>query len=143
MTAPPPYVGLRPFEFHEAALFYGRGEHIAEMVRTLCKGHFLAVIGSSGSGKSSLVRAGLLPAIAAGFMNGGEDDLTNDPVDCALHEDRLIRESLDVQFRRERLGGARQHVADAIDDLDGRGGPCLQHGQENAASPSCPRWSPV
>ena len=75
MTTPPPYVGLRPFEFHEAALFYGRGEHIAEMVRTLCKGHFLAVIGSSGSGKSSLVRAGVLPAIAAGFMNGGEDDL--------------------------------------------------------------------
>jgi len=47
----------------------------------------------------------------------------------------LIGQSLDVQFRRERLGGARQHVADAIDDVDGRGRPCLQHGQENAASP--------
>jgi len=70
---PAPYVGLRPFEFHEAPLFYGRGEHIAEMVRTLRKGHFLAVVGSSGSGKSSLVRAGLLPAIAAGFMDGGEE----------------------------------------------------------------------
>ena len=58
---PAPYVGLRPFEFHEASLFYGRGEHIAEMVRTLRKSHFLAVVGSSGSGKSSLVRAGLLP----------------------------------------------------------------------------------
>ena len=70
---PAPYVGLRPFEFHEASLFYGRGEHIAEMVRTLRKGYFLAVVGSSGSGKSSLVRAGLLPAIAAGFMDAGEE----------------------------------------------------------------------
>ncbi len=70
---PAPYVGLRPFEFDEASLFYGRGEHIAEIVRTLRKGYFLAVVGSSGSGKSSLVRAGLLPAIAAGFMDGSEE----------------------------------------------------------------------
>lgn len=65
-TTVAPYVGLRPFERNEADIFYGRGEHIAEMLRVLRKQHFLAVVGSSGSGKSSLVRAGLLPAIAAG-----------------------------------------------------------------------------
>jgi hypothetical protein len=131
MTAPPPYVGLRPFEFHEAALFYGRGEHIAEMVRTLCKGHFLAVIGSSGSGKSSLVRAGLLPAIAAGFMNGGEDDLDwrfvlmrpgNDPYDNLLREllPKLAPcQSLDpdiVEFRRRTLRGGPRGLVEAVAD---------------------------
>lgn len=131
MTAPSPYVGLRPFEFHEAALFYGRGEHIAEMVRTLCKGHFLAVIGSSGSGKSSLVRAGLLPAIAAGFMNGGEDDLDwrfvlmrpgNDPYDNLLREllpklapCQLLDPEI-VEFRRRTLRGGPRGLVEAVAD---------------------------
>lgn len=63
-----PYPGLRPFEPHEAHLFFGRDEQIDELLRRLRGHRFLALVGTSGSGKSSLVRAGLLPALLGGFM---------------------------------------------------------------------------
>lgn len=69
-TFPAPYPGLRPFERDEAPLFYGRGTQIATMLKILRTQHFLAVVGSSGCGKSSLVRAGLLPALDDGFLGG-------------------------------------------------------------------------
>jgi hypothetical protein len=68
-----PYPGLRPFESHEAAIFFGREEHTGRLLEILHREHFVAVIGPSGSGKSSLVRAGMLPALTAGWMGGGSD----------------------------------------------------------------------
>ncbi|MDH3598294.1 MAG: hypothetical protein OEU26_01500 [Candidatus Tectomicrobia bacterium] len=68
-----PYPRLRPFEPHEAAIFFGRGSHTIAMLQLLEKQNFLAVVGSSGCGKSSLVRAGLLPAVAEGYLNGETD----------------------------------------------------------------------
>jgi hypothetical protein len=65
-----PYPGLRPFEEHEALLFHGRQSHTEELLGRLAANRFLAVIGSSGSGKSSLVRAGLLPALHRGYLVG-------------------------------------------------------------------------
>ncbi len=65
-----PYPGLRPFETNEAALFFGRETHTTELLRRLAGERFLAVVGSSGSGKSSLVRAGLLPALYRGRLLG-------------------------------------------------------------------------
>jgi tetratricopeptide (TPR) repeat protein len=62
-----PYPGLRPFEFPERHLFFGREGQSEELSRRL-QSRFLAVVGTSGSGKSSLVRAGLLPALYGGFM---------------------------------------------------------------------------
>jgi len=59
-----PYPGLRPFERGEDLLFFGRDEQVDQLLDKLDDSHFLAVLGSSGSGKSSLVRAGLLPAAA-------------------------------------------------------------------------------
>ena len=69
-SSPPlnPFPGLRPFEFHENHLFFGRDTQTDELLRRLRLNRFLAVIGSSGSGKSSLVRAGLLPDLCGGFM---------------------------------------------------------------------------
>lgn len=63
-----PYPGLRPFRMDEDYLFFGREEQTAELVRLLREHRFLAVVGRSGSGKSSLVRAGLLPSIQGGMM---------------------------------------------------------------------------
>src|SRR6516164_4863912 len=63
-----PYPGLRPFEEADGPVFFGRQAQIASLLRRLEKNRFVAVIGSSGSGKSSLVRAGLLPAIKSGFL---------------------------------------------------------------------------
>ncbi len=65
-----PYPGLRPFQPDEAIKFYGRETHTAELLRRLGENRFIAVVGSSGSGKSSLVRAGLLPALHRGRLIG-------------------------------------------------------------------------
>ena len=63
-----PYPGLRPFEELEEYLFFGREQQINQMVDTLAAQRLLAVVGSSGSGKSSLVNCGLQPALQRGLM---------------------------------------------------------------------------
>lgn len=62
-----PYPGLRPFRESEAHLFFGRSEQIDELLAELEQSRFVAVLGASGSGKSSLVKAGVLPALHGGF----------------------------------------------------------------------------
>jgi len=63
-----PFPGLRPFDSDEDHLFFGREKQIDELLRCLRSCRFLAVIGTSGSGKSSLIRSGLIPALQSGFM---------------------------------------------------------------------------
>jgi hypothetical protein len=63
-----PFPGLRPFEQHEAALFFGRDEQCDDLLSRLARRRLVAVVGMSGSGKSSLVRAGLLPALDRGYL---------------------------------------------------------------------------
>ena len=65
-----PFPGLRPFETDEYGLFFGREGQSDALIERLQRSHFLAVVGTSGSGKSSLVRAGLLPALRGGMMAG-------------------------------------------------------------------------
>ena len=67
-----PYKGLRAFEEGDAADFFGRDELVEELVKRLGQTRFLAVVGPSGSGKSSVVRAGLIPAIRRGAIAGSE-----------------------------------------------------------------------
>jgi WD40 repeat protein/class 3 adenylate cyclase/energy-coupling factor transporter ATP-binding protein EcfA2 len=68
-----PYKGLAAFEAEDAEYFFGREELVAELTARLAGTRFLAVVGPSGSGKSSLVRAGLLPAVWGGALPGSED----------------------------------------------------------------------
>jgi tetratricopeptide (TPR) repeat protein/energy-coupling factor transporter ATP-binding protein EcfA2 len=63
-----PFPGLRPFETDEYQLFFGREGQSDELLARLGRTRFLAVVGTSGSGKSSLIRAGLLPALYGGLM---------------------------------------------------------------------------
>jgi hypothetical protein len=63
-----PFPGLRSFEEDEDYLFFGREEQTDELLKKLGNTHFLAVIGTSGSGKSSLVKSGLLPFLHSGYM---------------------------------------------------------------------------
>jgi energy-coupling factor transporter ATP-binding protein EcfA2 len=51
-------------------LFFGREKQVDELMKKLRMVKFLAVIGSSGSGKSSLVKSGLIPSLHSGFMAG-------------------------------------------------------------------------
>ena len=66
-----PYPGLRPFEEREEYLFFGRERQIDHMVDLLAQRRFLAVVGGSGCGKSSLVNCGLQPALRRGLMASG------------------------------------------------------------------------
>jgi len=63
-----PFPGLRPFEAEEDYLFFGRERQTDELLRRLRTTRFLSILGRSGSGKSSLVRSGLIPALWGGAM---------------------------------------------------------------------------
>ena len=63
-----PFPGLRPFEPHESSLFFGRDDQCDDLLSRLGRRRLVAVVGMSGSGKSSLVRAGLLPALDRGYL---------------------------------------------------------------------------
>jgi WD40 repeat protein/energy-coupling factor transporter ATP-binding protein EcfA2 len=65
-----PFPGLRPFEPDEDYLFFGREKQIDELLRRLRGNRFLAILGTSGCGKSSLVRSGLIPSLIGGAMVG-------------------------------------------------------------------------
>ncbi|MDT7779933.1 MAG: hypothetical protein QOC99_2445 [Acidobacteriota bacterium] len=95
-----PFPGLRPFETEEYNLFFGREGQADQLLARLGRTRFLAVVGTSGSGKSSLIKAGLLPALYGGLMAGtgsawriavmrpGHDPLGN--LACALSADDVI-----------------------------------------------------
>jgi Sulfatase-modifying factor enzyme 1/AAA ATPase domain len=70
-----PYPGLRAFTPEEALIFFGRGRETDELVRRIGepRSRFVAVVGPSGSGKSSLVAAGLLPALRKDAVPGGRE----------------------------------------------------------------------
>jgi tetratricopeptide (TPR) repeat protein len=59
---------LRPFEPEEDHLFFGREKEIDELLRRLRTCRLLSVVGTSGSGKSSLVHSGLIPSLQSGYM---------------------------------------------------------------------------
>ena len=70
-----PYLGLVPFQEEDARVYYGRGELVAQLVQRLVgrldATGILLVAGESGTGKSSLLRAGLMPRLAAGALGPG------------------------------------------------------------------------
>ncbi|GIK62399.1 MAG: hypothetical protein BroJett018_01930 [Chloroflexota bacterium] len=71
-----PYKGLRAFQEADAADFFGRSQLIERLQNRLMEDHpmarFLAVIGPSGSGKSSVVKAGVLPSLRKGALSGSD-----------------------------------------------------------------------
>jgi ABC-type multidrug transport system fused ATPase/permease subunit len=67
-----PYKGLARFETVDAEFFFGREQVVAEAIGHLVEGRFLAFVGPSGSGKSSLLRAGLMHALGSGALPGSD-----------------------------------------------------------------------
>src|SRR5215468_10677619 len=70
-----PFPGLRPFREDEEYLFFGRESQVDAMVDKLAATRFLAVVGTSGSGKSSLVNCGLRPAWRMAQFRPGSDPM--------------------------------------------------------------------
>ncbi len=89
-----PYVGLRPFDESDADVFFGRRVVVDDLLDRLGRdgpnSRFVALVGASGCGKSSIVRAGLLPRLRAGGLEGSDEWFItmmtpgDDPV-AALH----------------------------------------------------------
>jgi WD40 repeat protein/class 3 adenylate cyclase/tRNA A-37 threonylcarbamoyl transferase component Bud32/energy-coupling factor transporter ATP-binding protein EcfA2 len=65
-----PYRGLLAFEADDREFFFGRERVVADMLARLASGRLLAVVGASGSGKSSVLRAGVLAAVQASEVSG-------------------------------------------------------------------------
>lgn len=68
-----PYRGLNPFSEVDSGVFFGRQRLISTLVNHLIKSRLLCVVGPSGSGKSSVVRAGLIPSLKNGSLNSSQD----------------------------------------------------------------------
>ncbi len=71
-----PYKGLAPFDVDDARDFFGRDEETLRLVELVRANRIVIVVGPSGSGKSSLVRAGLLPALGRSALAGSDRWLT-------------------------------------------------------------------
>ena len=68
-----PYMGLRAFGEGDAAFFFGRSHLIQQLLQAINQQSFLAVVGASGSGKSSVVQAGLMAQLRQGKQIPGSD----------------------------------------------------------------------
>ena len=119
-----PFPGLRSFEPEEDHLFFGREARIDEILTRLRRSRFLSVVGTSGSGKSSLIRSGLIPSLYSGMMASagsswriaifrpGEDPIGN--LAAALDVPEVIggpdsptdtsKAFLEVTLRRSQMG---------------------------------------
>jgi WD40 repeat protein/tRNA A-37 threonylcarbamoyl transferase component Bud32 len=103
-----PFKGLASFEPVDADYFFGRERLVAELVARLVGAGFLGIVGPSGSGKSSVLRAGLLPALAGGVLPGSGSwrRLLLRPGERPLEE-----------LRRVLVSGAKDPLAEALDAL--------------------------
>jgi WD40 repeat protein len=106
---PCPYPGMRPFTANEASWFFGRDKEIDDLIGRLDRGEReIYVIGPSGSGKSSLVQAGLVPALDAGSSRLGRSFVVRAMRPGARPAERLAR----------ALEGELATPAAAIDAID-------------------------
>jgi WD40 repeat protein/DNA-binding SARP family transcriptional activator len=119
-----PYKGLRPFTEVDAGDFFGREALIRRLVTRLGEAgpgsRFLAVVGPSGSGKSSVVRAGLVPAIREGALGASEEPYVAEmfpgehPIDEL--EAALTRiAARPVRRLRDRLTSGSRGLLEAVD----------------------------
>ncbi|HKJ55265.1 MAG TPA: AAA family ATPase, partial [Nitriliruptoraceae bacterium] len=122
-----PFVGLRAFTQDDSHLFFGRDAAVHHLVELVERHDSLVVVGPSGSGKSSLVRAGLLPALAKGaipdadtwpaiVMTPGHAPLQ--ALARAMIAEAAVDPSADaLADLAERLGAAPADLPDLVRDL--------------------------
>lgn len=106
-----PFPGLRPFSIEESHLFFGREGQSEEILDSLEKNKFVAVIGASGSGKSSLIYCGLVPILHGGFVGKMESQWQtiksrpgNDPINnlAAAIEDNATGKTKDSSGNKNK-----------------------------------------
>jgi len=95
-----PYKGLRAFDETDADDFFGRESLVSELVAAVGDRRLVAVVGPSGIGKSSVVRAGLIPALRGGALPGSETWLVSDLVPGSYPFEELAAALLRVAVER-------------------------------------------
>ena len=115
-----PYKGLASFESTDADYFFGRERLVAELVARVAVERFVGLVGVSGSGKSSLLLAGLCPALRVGALPGSEGWLTvlltpgAEPLDHLARALAAVAPGLSPDVLRARLRDdpdALEHIA--------------------------------
>jgi WD40 repeat protein/DNA-binding SARP family transcriptional activator/class 3 adenylate cyclase len=119
-----PYKGLRAFTEADALDFFGRGQLIRRLVARLTEAgptsKFLAVVGPSGGGKSSVVRAGLVPAIRQGALGSLKDPFIAEMFPGAHPIDELEAALLRIAVRpvprlHDRLDSGSRGLLESVD----------------------------
>jgi tetratricopeptide (TPR) repeat protein len=139
VSAEHPFPGLRSFAYQDHDYFFGRDEQIYALYRLIDRFRFVAVVGSSGSGKSSLVRAGLLPLLDTETRESGGRNwvwremrpgdaplqrLTDLLAGLASDDDPIVAsarcERIAAQLQRSSFG-----ISEALAEMNGIGGQSL------------------
>jgi WD40 repeat protein len=139
-----PFIGLRAFEEKDTHLFFGRDADADELVERLRRSRLLMVVGDSGSGKSSLVKAGLVPRYRGGLLSAHQDPQSaaivwhvietrprSNPFDSladsvALAARAIGRSQDDIRTLRQMVrDGKPREVADALQDGAPKGAKIL------------------
>lgn len=112
-----PYPGLRPFEADEWSIFFGRERMVDDVIDRLAAHRLVLIHGSSGAGKSSLVRAGVLPKLARQYRRAGMPWLT-----CSIRPSGGPLWNLAKELARlEGTAGDGQRVGQIVGQFSRRG----------------------
>jgi DNA-binding SARP family transcriptional activator/WD40 repeat protein len=125
-----PYLGLAGYDESDAALFFGRERLTSALAGRLADQSIVVVIGASGVGKSSLVRAGLVPALRAGALAGSAawridvDTPTGTPLANPLRRPNVLvldqAEQLFTALDEDQRGELAGRLNRYVEDDDGR-----------------------
>ena len=129
-----PFPGLRPFKIEESHLFFGREGQSEEILKKLSDEKFVAVIGASGSGKSSLIYCGLVPTLYGGFIGEAKSKwniiatrpgnapienlasaILNNTENTNIPDDKLIKQKLNASILRSSSNGLVEILDQSFD----------------------------
>jgi ABC-type oligopeptide transport system ATPase subunit len=106
-----PYQGLRSFDTKTAQFFFGRERVISALIEKLEASQFISVIGASGSGKSSVIRAGLIPELE----DSGWTILN--PIQPGREPSSKLKDAFEQKFRDDGQLSIFNRVCDQINSL--------------------------
>ena len=115
-----PYRGLLAFEASDREFFFGREEIVQSLLERIAPGRLLALVGPSGSGKSSVLRAGVIAAVAAGEVHGLTDPRlitpgSQSPADLDLEASMLlVVDQFEELYMQCEDAAARERFIDAL-----------------------------